>query len=91
MGFDFAETSCVLGSRLARSELMQKGAVQFVLGPFEKFHPKQLVKRSFERPRQVTALAYKYVKTSDEVPIPGYSAQNSQSRDRLKGHGKSRR
>jgi hypothetical protein len=33
MGFDFAETSCVLGSRLARLERMQRGTVLFIQEP----------------------------------------------------------
>jgi hypothetical protein len=43
---------------------MQKGAIQFIQNPFQ-IPPKQLVKKLFKEPRQVTALACEFVETSD--------------------------
>jgi hypothetical protein len=52
-------------SFMAGLEHMRKGAVQFTEETFRRFLPKQLAKRSFKGPRQVTALVFKAFKTLD--------------------------
>jgi hypothetical protein len=72
-----------------------KGRSQFQLGTLSKIYSKaasvQLVYRSFKGPRQVTALAFKSTKASDEEHILRYPKAQHPWLSHASTHGPSRR